>query len=181
MAARGSRKKPYTEMQERLRAILTSVTDLSIDEIGVKDNIFHLGADSITIFMMVMVARKQDMSISVADVFSHPTIYDLAAFHDTHNPQHQAVASVVPGCLQLRNQRSSVESIDCIDCTGLPFNTLDIYDAHPASQGQEERLIRGTCCFMLDFDGPIDCDCLVKACRGLVQRHTIFRTVFIHY
>lgn len=179
MATRGQREKPYTEMEKRLRAILISVTDLSIDDIGVKDNIFHLGADSITIMKMVAAARKQDISISVADVFSHPTIYGLAGFYNRHNPQHQALSSVVPGSVfGFTDQRSFIESIDC---GGLPFNTLDIYDALPASRGQEDRLLRGNYYFMLDFDRPIDCDCLEKACRGLVQRHTIFRTVFIPY
>ncbi|KAK3179273.1 NRPS [Lecanicillium sp. MT-2017a] len=179
ISTRGRREKPYTEMEERLRDILSSVTDLSIDEIGVKDNIFHLGADSITIIKMVTAARKQDISISVAEIFSHPTIYDLAAFYNSHNPQHQAVSSVVPGSIfGFINQRSFIESIDCTD---LPFNTLDIYDALPALQGQEERLLRRNYYFMLDFDRPIDCDRLEKACRGLFQRHTIFRTVFIPY
>lgn len=179
MATRGQREKPCNEMEERLRAILSSVTDLSVDEIGVKDNIFHLGADSITAMKMVAAAHKQAISISVTDVFSHPTIYDLAGFYSTHNPQHQAVSSVVPGSVfGFTNQRSFIESIDCSD---LPFNTSDIYDAFPALQGQEDRLIRGSYYFMLDFDRSIDCDRLEKACRGLVQRHTIFRTVFIPY
>ncbi|OJJ32580.1 hypothetical protein ASPWEDRAFT_44725 [Aspergillus wentii DTO 134E9] len=179
MATWSQKEKPSTELEERLQAILVSVTDLSIDEIGVKDNIFHLGADSITAMKMVTAARKQGISISVADVFSHPTIYDLAGFYNTQNPQHQPVSSVVPGAVfGFTTQRSFIESIDCTD---LPFNTQDIYDALPASQGQEDRLIRGSYYFMLDFDRPIDCDRLEKACRGLLQRHTIFRTVFIPY
>lgn len=179
MATRGRREKLCTEMEERLRAILISVTNLSIDEIGVKDNIFHLGADSITAMKMVTAARNQDIVLSVADIFSHPTIYDLAAFYNTDNLQHQAVSSVIPGSVfGFTDQRSFIESIDC---SGLPFNTPDIYDAFPASQGQEDRLIRGSYYFMLDFDRPIDRDCLEKACRSLIQRHTIFRTVFIPY
>ncbi|KAH7186248.1 uncharacterized protein B0J16DRAFT_305963 [Fusarium flagelliforme] len=89
VATPSKREMPCSEMEERLKTILASVTDLSIDEIGVKDNIFHLGADSITIMKMVTATRKQDISISVADVFSHPTIYDLARFYNTNNPQHQ--------------------------------------------------------------------------------------------
>ncbi|KAI9371235.1 hypothetical protein BJX61DRAFT_543884 [Aspergillus egyptiacus] len=179
MATRGEIEKPYTEMEERLQAILISVTDLSIDEIGIKDNIFHLGADSITIMKMVTAARKQGILISVTDVFSHPTIHDLAGFYNTNHPQYQAVSTVVPGSVfGFTNQRSFIDSINC---TGLPFSTPDIYDALPASQGQEDRLLRGSYYFMLDFDHPIDRDRLEKACHGLVQRHTIFRTVFIPY
>lgn len=185
MATRGPTEKPSTELEKRLQAILVSVTDLSIDEIGVKNNIFHLGADSITAMKMVTAARKRGISISVADIFSHPTIHDLAGLHSTRIPQHQAVSSgssvsgVVPGSVfGFTNQRSFITSIDCAD---LPFNTQDIYDALPASQGQEDELTYGSHHFMLDFDRPIDCDRLEKACRGLVQRHTIFRTVFIPY
>ncbi|BCS21837.1 putative NRPS-like protein biosynthetic cluster [Aspergillus puulaauensis] len=183
MATRGPTEKPFAELEKRLQAILVSVTDLSIDEMGVKNNIFHLGADSITAMKMVTAARKRGISISVADIFSHPTIHDLAEFHNTRIPQHRAVSSgsnvssVVPGSVfGFTNQGSFIQSIDCAD---LPFNTQDIYDALPASQGQEDQLIRGTFYFMLDFDRPIDCDRLEKACGGLVQRHTIFRTVFI--
>lgn len=179
MASRGQKEKPYTEMQEKFWTIVISVTGLSADEIGVKDNIFHLGADSITTMKIVTAARKQDIYISVADVFSYPTICDLAEFYNTRNPQSKAVSSVIPGSVfGFANQQSFIESIDC---AGLPFSIPDIYDALPALQGQEDRLIRGSFYFMLDFDRPIDCDRLEKACRGLIQRHTIFRTVFIPY
>ncbi|GIK06023.1 non-ribosomal peptide synthetase, partial [Aspergillus viridinutans] len=181
MAAPVAKERPSTGLEERLQQILVSVSNLSPAEVGVKDNIFHLGADSITAMKMVTAARKQDISISVADVFRYPTISDLAGFYSKRaiGDPHTAPNVLAPASLF---GFSSFENFTAaIDFSGLAFNAHDIHDALPASQGQVDRLLRPNYYFMLDFDRHIDHDRLEAACRALVQRHTILRTVFIPY
>ncbi|KAF7173368.1 hypothetical protein CNMCM5623_005609 [Aspergillus felis] len=181
MAASVAKERPSTRLEERLQQILVAVSNLSTAEVGVKDNIFHLGADSITAMKMVTAARKQDISISVADVFRYPTISDLAGFYSeraTGDPD--TAPNVLPPASFFGF--SSLESFtETIDFSGLAFKAQDIHDALPASQGQVDRLLRPNYYFMLDFERHLDQDRLEAACRALVQRHTILRTVFIPY
>ncbi|KAF7167699.1 hypothetical protein CNMCM6106_003127 [Aspergillus hiratsukae] len=180
MADPGAKERPSTDLEERLQQILVSVSNLSTAEVGVKDNIFHLGADSITAMKMVTAARKQDISISVADVFRHPTISDLAGFYSKRTTGEPLTApSVLP--VSLFGFTSLESFTQTIDFSGLAFKARDIHDVLPASQGQVDRLLRPNYYFMLDFDRDIDHGRLEAACRALVQRHTILRTVFIPY
>ncbi|MFC7548700.1 SDR family NAD(P)-dependent oxidoreductase [Plantactinospora sp. GCM10030261] len=50
-----------------------------LDEVGVTDNFFDLGGDSILSLRLVGAARRAGLRIAEADVFAHPTVRDLAA------------------------------------------------------------------------------------------------------
>jgi aryl carrier-like protein len=55
------------------------VLGLAADSIGVDESFFDLGGDSITSLRIVAKARSVGLKISVRQVFTHPTIEDLAA------------------------------------------------------------------------------------------------------
>ncbi|MGW4502378.1 SDR family NAD(P)-dependent oxidoreductase, partial [Micromonospora sp. NPDC004336] len=50
-----------------------------VDRVGVTDNFFDLGGDSILSLRLVGAARRAGLRIAEADVFAHPTVRDLAA------------------------------------------------------------------------------------------------------
>jgi acyl carrier protein len=83
---------PATEVERKLAAIFGKL--LGLDEVGVNDNFFDLGANSL---MMVQVVEKirveLGLKISLVRLFRFPTLASLAAAIATSetNPDHVSV------------------------------------------------------------------------------------------
>ena len=69
---------PTTPNEIRLAAIWASV--LHIPQVGVDDDLFDLGADSIHLFQITAQARHQGLSLTAKDLRQHRTIARLCAF-----------------------------------------------------------------------------------------------------
>ncbi len=67
---------PATEAEEALAAVWSDV--LRVERIGVHDNFFALGGDSILSIQVVAGSRQRGYEISLADVFQHQTVRELA-------------------------------------------------------------------------------------------------------
>ncbi|KAI0460296.1 peptide synthetase [Xylaria acuta] len=76
-AAATPRREPSSTMEIKLaatwRKILGTDTDLSTH-----DNFFAIGGDSLRAMRLVAEARTQDISLTVADIFSNPVLADMA-------------------------------------------------------------------------------------------------------
>lgn len=66
---------PQSEEEKTLAAIWCAV--LNIDSVGIHDNFFSLGGDSITSLGVISRARKAGLAISFQAMFSYPTIASL--------------------------------------------------------------------------------------------------------
>ncbi|ACB94496.1 hybrid non-ribosomal peptide synthetase/type I polyketide synthase [Beijerinckia indica] len=86
---------PTTPLETQLVAIWKAI--LKDEEIGIHDNIFALGADSIRIFRIAVRMREENINLSAADLMQHPTIAELAevAAHTTVSgkPKSPSLAS----------------------------------------------------------------------------------------
>ncbi|MBB4226168.1 condensation domain-containing protein, partial [Variovorax guangxiensis] len=69
-----------TPQEETLATLFTEV--LRLPSVGIDDNFFDLGGDSITSILLVSRARKAGLLISPRDVFQHQNIAALAAMAD---------------------------------------------------------------------------------------------------
>ncbi|KAE8382339.1 hypothetical protein BDV26DRAFT_288625 [Aspergillus bertholletiae] len=69
---------PSNESETRIRQLVANVLGLSSDDVGMNDNFFHLGGDSIS--AMVISARATDFSLrlTAADILAHPHLRDMA-------------------------------------------------------------------------------------------------------
>ena len=64
---------PQNELQQMIAEIFAEVLDLP--SIGIHDHFFHLGGDSLS---AVRVVSSLGESVSFADLYAHPTVYELA-------------------------------------------------------------------------------------------------------
>ncbi|XXX76186.1 amino acid adenylation domain-containing protein [Sorangium sp. So ce134] len=69
---------PRDELEQRLADVWQQI--LQVERVGVHDNFFKLGGDSIVLLQVVALARQQGFQLTARDVFGHPTIATLAAF-----------------------------------------------------------------------------------------------------
>ncbi|NOK20265.1 non-ribosomal peptide synthase/polyketide synthase, partial [Corallococcus carmarthensis] len=77
---RASRREfiaPRTRREQALAQVLAQV--LRVDRVGLDDNFFALGGDSIISLQVVAKARQAGVRLQVKDLFQHPTLGALAA------------------------------------------------------------------------------------------------------
>ena len=72
----GRHTQPRSAVERELHAIWKTV--LRVDELGVDDNFFEVGGDSILTIQIVSRAAQAGLSISPRQLFEHPTIAELA-------------------------------------------------------------------------------------------------------
>jgi len=73
-----ARTKPRTPMEEKLSAIWQDV--LQVGEIGVDDNLYALGADSLSIFRIAARMMDAGLPLEAKHLMRHPTVAGLAGF-----------------------------------------------------------------------------------------------------
>jgi thioesterase domain-containing protein/aryl carrier-like protein len=92
-AALPAGREARTPREELLCAVIGEV--LGLPKVGVDDNFFTIGGDSINSIQVVSRARKAGVPITIADMFVHQTVEDLAAEADQREPSRaQAISSV---------------------------------------------------------------------------------------
>jgi amino acid adenylation domain-containing protein/non-ribosomal peptide synthase protein (TIGR01720 family) len=82
-AGRTGYTEPRTEVEHALAQVWAEV--LGLDRVGVQDNFFGLGGDSILSIQVVSLARQAGLTLLSRDVFLHQTIASLAP-HVTQAP-----------------------------------------------------------------------------------------------
>lgn len=85
---------PRTPAEKQLASIWADV--LRIDPVGIHDNFFDLGGDSIMAIQISARATAAGLPLAPGQLFQHPTIADLAAVANV-TPVHQAEQGLVAG------------------------------------------------------------------------------------
>lgn len=70
--------EPTNELERLLRQIWARTLNLDPAFISITDNVFQTGGDSVAAIQMVASARKENILITVADIFRNPKLIDLA-------------------------------------------------------------------------------------------------------
>jgi acyl carrier protein len=111
--------EPRTELERKLADIWQSV--LGIEKVGVHDNFFELGADSVLGIQVISKAKSRKIRLNPSQLFEYQTIAELAqvaesgTFHEEHD--------IVPGSVPPQ-ERSSFTPSD-FPLAGLSQKALD--------------------------------------------------------
>lgn len=68
--------EPRTDLERTLAEIWR--LNLGVERIGIEDNYFAIGGDSIRSISLISESKSRGIEFSVRDLFSHPTIVSLA-------------------------------------------------------------------------------------------------------
>ena len=85
---------PASPVEETLLRIWSEV--LQRDDIGIEDDLFDLGADSLSIFKITSRARREGLKLAARDLFRNRTIAGVAATLEAAGPEAAAVATPAP-------------------------------------------------------------------------------------
>lgn len=144
---------------------------LGIKPVGVDDNFFSLGGDSILSIQVVSKARLHGITISLEQLYQHPTIRGLLTLA-TGEAKEIALAL------------DAFALISAADRNKLPANITDAYPLAELQSGMlfHSQLATGSSIyhdlFTLQLQMPIQIDYLGQALVQLVNRHAVLRTHF---
>ncbi|HEX3792177.1 MAG TPA: non-ribosomal peptide synthase/polyketide synthase, partial [Pseudonocardiaceae bacterium] len=148
---------PRTERERTLAAILAEV--LGLDRVGLHDNFFGLGGDSILSIQVVSRARTAGLRLTAKDIFLHQTVATLAAVV-SEVTERAAEQGAVRGELPLTpiqhwlfetnpqrpqhfHQSMTIEPAPDVDETALRVAMSALLDQHDALRMRFERTADG--------------------------------------
>ncbi|WP_157202148.1 non-ribosomal peptide synthetase, partial [Massilia sp. Root335] len=160
---------PETPAEQLLCPLIARL--LQIDRVGIDDNFFGLGGDSIRAVNLVALAREAGLNLSIADVFATPCVADLARVGASAAP----AAAAATGPFDL---------IDAADRARLPAG---VEAACPMSRLQQGMIYENLASadnsayhnvINQRYRGEIDFERMRLALGHVMARHEILRTSF---
>jgi non-ribosomal peptide synthetase component F/aryl carrier-like protein len=151
---------------------------LGLEQVGVHDNFFHLGGDSIRSIQVRARAQKLGLEFSIVELFEHQTIQELAQVLTTTAAGSVSTAQTQPFSLITEPDRLLLPP--------------GIVDAYPLARLQSGMLFHSQYStetaiyhdlFSFHLEMPLQVEALQQAIDRLVARHPVLRTSFAlnHY
>ncbi len=157
----GGYKAPRTQLEQQLCTLWQEL--LPIDQIGVSDNFFFSGGDSLLAVKLVsFISQQLGKKLSLQQLMSHPTIEALATILQQQQGSVEVSKALVPD-LPNRHQ---------------PFPLTDVQQAYWF--GRQEGLSLGNVGTHSYTEVPLPIDYLAQlqpAWNQLIQRHDMLRMV----
>ena len=162
--------EPQGKVETLLHGLWCEV--LNCERVSVTDNFFYLGGDSILSIQLISRARKLGLKITPRQVFTHPTISELASFISSAEDEQESIEI----CLT-RNQAERLEQLD---------RTL-YEDAFPLSPAQQGMLFHSQydknsadyfTQFTLSLAGDLDVEVFQQAWQEVISHHDSLRVDF---
>ncbi|MDP2891899.1 MAG: amino acid adenylation domain-containing protein, partial [Bacillota bacterium] len=157
----GERGQEYVAASNTIESELVNIWQkvLGLDTIGVTDDYFDLGGDSLNVIMMtVEIHRVFNVDLMFTDVYQSPTIRQLA--ETIKNAKQEQLAPLLPAHRMESYPLSAAQRrlfiLDSIDQNKLAYNMPGAF------------YIRG----------PLDISRLQQAFQMIIDRHEILRTCF---
>ncbi|MGW6929940.1 amino acid adenylation domain-containing protein [Lentzea sp. NPDC054927] len=163
-----SYEAPGTDVERALAAVWSEV--LGVERVGVHDNYFELGGDSIVSLQIVARARDAGLELSIADLFKHQTVQQVAA----HTGDAATSTVAVKPLADLEPLRARVPGL------------VDAYPLSPMQQGMLFHVLEApadTAVYwaqdVRELRGPLDVAALREAWNIVVGRHPALRSAFV--
>ncbi|MFE9867985.1 amino acid adenylation domain-containing protein [Streptomyces sp. NPDC005506] len=156
---------PADALEEALAAAWQRV--LGLAGVSVHDDFFRIGGDSLLAVQLVRAADTAGIDVTVAEVFSHPTIAALAALVRHRDPEQAAfLAGGIERITPAPEHRFT------------PFPLTDLQQAYLLGRNGFFDLGNVAASFYVELDAPhLDTERLSAALAGMVQRHDMLRAV----
>jgi amino acid adenylation domain-containing protein len=147
---------------------------LAIEQVGIEDNFFTIGGDSIRALSVIAKGRKLGLDFSVKDLFINPTIHGLACAIKAEKTSSVTLEVIEPFSL-LTSEEEDLFSSDGIE-DAYPLTELQqgmvFHNLKDESEGTYHDL------FGFKVTRPWQESFFKEALQSLVNRHASFRTVF---
>nr|WP_315860848.1 non-ribosomal peptide synthetase [Amycolatopsis sp. EV170708-02-1] len=163
---------PRTPREELLASLVAGV--LGLEKVGVHDDFFRLGGDSIVAMQLVGRVRSAGLLLSPRDVFRHRTV---AALAEVSAVRLDAPAPESGKPLVELDTGERAEILDVAPDTAevwplTPLQAGLLFHATMDEDGPDVYTVQVS----FDLEGPLDPARLRDAAQALVDRHSVLRT-----
>jgi amino acid adenylation domain-containing protein len=145
---------------------------LGVEPIGIHDNFFALGGDSIRSVRVRAQAHDAGISFPLEALFKYPTIHELVQHLDS-GPHVTPESSQEPFVLLPAEERNLPENVE--DAYPLTLLQAGMFFHHEYSPG--DALYHNI--MSLSVEAPFDADCWREALQTVAARHHVLRTSFV--
>ena len=163
--------QPTSIKEYKLRQIWATVLNMTEKNIGIHDNFFHIGGDSISAIKMVAAARRINFRLTVTGIFNSPVLTDLSQVMTVEEKSVAPQETRRAVGLAERISREWDIDIDIIE---------DVYPATPLQRSLIALTTRNhktnTLQKVYHLAASIDVDRFRSAWELIVSRHSVLRT-----
>ncbi|KAE8151712.1 acetyl-CoA synthetase-like protein [Aspergillus avenaceus] len=170
------KRPPNTVAEQAMQSVMCDILGLDATDVGMDDDFFALGGDSIIAIRLAERARSHGFTLRVADVFRRPRLCDICTMRNDTRVCKDTYASTSL-YFGYERQDDLIESI--CSSAQIPFAKEDIEDILPVTEGASRFIYQPPEYWIVNLSGPIDVDRLQLACTALVKRHGVLRAVFL--
>ncbi len=171
----GAAVPPRDAFEARLAAVWAEV--LGLESVGVHDDFFALGGDSMMAIPLVAQAKEADLPVDLVALFTHPTVAGMVQASRSKGMQAS------PGGRASDHDRTGTDEFVPLQ-VGIPAGAEEVYPAGLVQQGIVfHSLFSGDPTLYHDAQAvwlhdDVDLHALRRALRSLVRRHHVLRTAF---
>jgi len=168
--------EPTSDVERSLLEIFENV--LKTNGIGIRDNLFALGLDSLKALRVVETIGKKIGPISIGEIFTYYTVERLAGLMGElrHTPSNAAILADGHTQIEEFKQRVLAETLIPNDCEDIyPITAIENGMIYTALLRPEVPIYYDQIIFQADIH---DISALTRALELLVQKHSILRTRF---
>lgn len=123
--------REMNDFEQRLRQAWGQTLKVDVESIRLEDNFFVLGGDSLAAMRLVSVCREQNLEVTVANTFDHPTLAAMASVIRIHDSQTKLETPAF-------SMLSQTADSSCHEATNVyGFDQAAIEDIYPCTPTQE--------------------------------------------
>lgn len=183
----GAKRAPTNNLERKLRGLWCQVLKESNEEsIGIDDNFFQLGGDSILAMNLASAARAAGFPLKVADIFHSPVLKDSAAYlGDSCKMDGYMDLPLKPFDLLSNGTNRQELLADLAKHTSI--DEADVEDAYPCTPFQEGLMAASVkqetayrACFVFEIDPDIDTSKLKQILPAVIAKEPVLRTRIVH-
>jgi len=177
--AQTTQSDTYVAPRNHVEATLTQIWSdvLHLDRVGIHDNFFAIGGDSIRSLQVVARAHKSGIKLTPKHLFEHPTVAEVAA-----------VAATARAEVSVATEDFSLSGLEPSEIDALFPDRSMIEDLYPLTPMQEGMLFHtllnpGSGIYLMQqhytWNGPLNLERLAEAWGRVIDRHPILRTAYV--
>ncbi|KAG6250801.1 Glycopeptide NRPS [Claviceps purpurea] len=127
---------PVTATEVKLRQVWSDVLDTSTADISTDDSFLQIGGDSVQAMRLAGALREQSLCVTVAEIFKHPRLRDLAKLLSERGSTPNAIASPASFSLLRNTVDYNSASAKVAALCGVDTSQIqDIFPCTPLQQG----------------------------------------------
>ncbi|KAJ5631637.1 amino acid adenylation [Penicillium longicatenatum] len=168
---------PQTELERSLHELWVNVLNIPPESISINDSFFQLGGESIAAIRLVAAAQRINLCLTVADIFNHPVLVDMAASIRIADPEEEISRSLGVNSGTTLTRRVSQE-------WNIDYESIE--DIYPCTWLQEDMITMtrrvpeaNTLRFIALLDATVNLARYKSAWQQVVKDNPILRTRII--